>query len=66
MKSTIAILVLIAIFALSCAAPRGDGAKIYHLNVYANCYAENCNITQIIDLDLSAEVKKNQKAEATQ
>ncbi len=63
------IITLILVFGLlvaACAAPRGDAAKTYVLQVYANCHADDCTITQTINLTLSAEVKKDQRAEATQ
>jgi len=50
---------------VGCAAPR-EAARTYLLNVYANCYAEDCKIDQKITIYVAAEVKKEQKAEATQ
>lgn len=65
MKNLFMIIILgLSFLVASCAAPRGDAAKTYLLQVYATCYATDCTITQTINLDLSADVKKDQRAEA--
>ena len=65
-KLFVILILLSSVLLVGCAAPKGDGPKLYHLNVIANCYATGCDIKQTVTVTIAADVKKDQKAEATQ
>lgn len=62
------VILALLVITVSCAnVPlRGDAGKDYTFSATGICNAPNCTITHTIIIEIKADVKKDQKAEATQ
>ena len=57
-------IMLVSLLLAACAAPRGDAEKRYELNSFVYCFAPNCTVDVNIEVEVSADVKKRQAADA--
>ena len=59
----LSVILLMLFLLMACAHPE-EAQRVYYLNVYANCYATDCTIYQNVTVTVSADVKKDQTADA--